>query len=229
MRTSKWLVAAGTLLAGSSAAGGPKLVTGTVESAHGNEVTLRGDKPLSMTSNAQYVETRPITSHDLMVGEKVRALVSPKGSDLQVAAIMAMPPGVDLQPATGVAPENWTGGSGSAVPSGTGSEATHQQGMRSVEGTVASIKSDAITIRNDKNKELRLTLGADSRFLKTKPYFAEDLKPGDKVQALINPNGSKALAIGPMPAPLAEPTGTGSGGAVDPTEKDQSKEEDQSK
>jgi hypothetical protein len=227
MRYFKWAAIAAALLAGgavsakdasSSASGGlkgAKRVTGTVENVQGDKITVKEQdktEELTLSGSSKYFESSPVTKDDLKTGSNVHALVMPRPDGTFEAVAIGIAPshaamGSDM--GASMAPKGWTAGSGSAIPSGTGSTRNQYQ-PRPVTGTIESVQGDKVTIRDSQNKMREIGLSDSTKFIQSRPITKDDVKQGEQVVAFVKPGKgtSQVLAIRVMQASSGASTGS---------------------
>jgi hypothetical protein len=242
MRITRWIVMVGVLLAGRAAEAanstgnpgpkalsGAKKVSGTVEAIDGQKLTVKGHgnetKQLTLGAETRFLESQPLSKDDLKEGDRIQALATLQSDgSMQVAAIAVLPKDVEGVAAS-MAQLGWTGGSGSAIPSGTGSgtSAAAQARMKPlpVTGTIRSVEVDRLSVQTAKGLR-QLTLTPTAQFVRSRPITKDDLKQGDQVQAFVQPKGKEmhVVAIRSMAAtaatstPKDESSSAGSGSAT---------------
>ena len=228
MGIARWTLVGAALLSSSAATAAEKMkaMDGTVEDVQADKVTVRRGtaKPqvLSLSGGTQFVEARPFSEGDLQKGDRILALVEPQSSGAALVAEIAKASAETATATSGMAPENWTAGSGSAIPSGTGSQGSGPK-SRKVAGTVERIEGTTITVRGVNNRQMDLAVTENSRFVTGRPLEEQDLKAGDHVRAFVRPHSGgnmTVVAIGMVPAASATAAtkpaegSTGSGSAI---------------
>lgn len=218
MRMARWMAVAGMVLAGGTVGAADdasskakalekaKRVNGTVESVQGEKLTVLDDRnrkqEVTLGANTSYLDTAPMSREDLKVGDRVQAIgtLQPDGS-LEVKAVGVLQSGISG--VTRLTPEGWTGGSGSAIPSGTGTQGGQEEKRtRPIAGTIESMQGNTVAVKTQSGtRNLKLTAG--TQFVQSRPVDKADVVAGDQVQALVAEG--KVLAIRRIPAGMSYP------------------------